>query len=294
MRVLILHGAVVAVLVALAFTLPERGHVRLTIHDLHRCAALPSIVVLPSCDAARSSVVGGGALLGLTAAISQWAVVGALITSVVVGIAAGIDPAACRAALARIAERGCRFLVFGRDAGKGFVALGDLELEERVAPEHPRLDGVGIQKPRLGVDVRQDRVSGHQVGQNRGRDFLEDHDPVVPEQDVVGAVVVLDLSAGPVVTLHDEVVAGLNRRHQRNVRVPAVVPCVRFLVEPLAAVDRAVTNTLGIDTRNAVWGLLPLQATRHRSMIHRASSRLPNQYGSRHLNRPGFAGGSNS
>jgi hypothetical protein len=42
----------------------------------------------------------------------------------------GNDPAACRAALARIAERGCRFLVFGRDAGKGFVALGDLDLPD--------------------------------------------------------------------------------------------------------------------------------------------------------------------
>ncbi|MBN2477419.1 MAG: hypothetical protein JXB62_22630 [Pirellulales bacterium] len=40
------------------------------------------------------------------------------------------DPVACRAALQRIAERGCRFLVFGRDVGTGFVRLCDLDLPE--------------------------------------------------------------------------------------------------------------------------------------------------------------------
>ncbi len=40
----------------------------------------------------------------------------------------GSDAAACQAALDRIAARGCRFLVFGRDPGDGFVALGDLIL----------------------------------------------------------------------------------------------------------------------------------------------------------------------
>ncbi|HUT93847.1 MAG TPA: CinA family protein [Thermoguttaceae bacterium] len=42
----------------------------------------------------------------------------------------GDDPDACRAALAQIASRGCRFLVFGRDTGEGFVTLGDLDLPE--------------------------------------------------------------------------------------------------------------------------------------------------------------------
>jgi nicotinamide mononucleotide (NMN) deamidase PncC len=42
----------------------------------------------------------------------------------------GNDAAACRAALDRIAARGCRFLVFGRDLGHGFVALGDLTLPD--------------------------------------------------------------------------------------------------------------------------------------------------------------------
>ncbi len=40
----------------------------------------------------------------------------------------GNDPAACRAAIERFAERGCRFLVFGRDMGTGFVRIGDLDL----------------------------------------------------------------------------------------------------------------------------------------------------------------------
>ena len=42
----------------------------------------------------------------------------------------GDDPAARLAALERIAARSCRFLVFGRDMGTGFVRLGDLELPE--------------------------------------------------------------------------------------------------------------------------------------------------------------------
>lgn len=42
----------------------------------------------------------------------------------------GDDPAACLAALERIADRGCRFLVFGREMSTGFVRLADLDLPE--------------------------------------------------------------------------------------------------------------------------------------------------------------------
>ncbi len=42
----------------------------------------------------------------------------------------GNDPAAERAALERIVQRGCRFLVFGRDMGTGFIRLGDLDLPD--------------------------------------------------------------------------------------------------------------------------------------------------------------------
>ena len=42
----------------------------------------------------------------------------------------GNDPATQQAALKRLADRGCRFLVFGRDMGTGFMRLGDLDLPE--------------------------------------------------------------------------------------------------------------------------------------------------------------------
>jgi hypothetical protein len=42
----------------------------------------------------------------------------------------GDDADACVAALERIAERGCRFLVFGRKGGAGFIRFGDLDLPE--------------------------------------------------------------------------------------------------------------------------------------------------------------------
>jgi hypothetical protein len=40
------------------------------------------------------------------------------------------NPAACRTCLEYIAGRGCRFLVFGRDMGTGFMQLADLDLPE--------------------------------------------------------------------------------------------------------------------------------------------------------------------
>jgi nicotinamide mononucleotide (NMN) deamidase PncC len=40
----------------------------------------------------------------------------------------GGSAVACQHVLERIASRGCRFLVFGRDLGKGFVRLADLDL----------------------------------------------------------------------------------------------------------------------------------------------------------------------
>ena len=42
----------------------------------------------------------------------------------------GDDRAACRAALMKIAARGCRFLVFGRNMGPGFVGLHQLDLPD--------------------------------------------------------------------------------------------------------------------------------------------------------------------
>ena len=40
------------------------------------------------------------------------------------------DEAACRSALMKIAARGCRFLVFGRNMGPGFVGLHQLDLPD--------------------------------------------------------------------------------------------------------------------------------------------------------------------
>jgi nicotinamide mononucleotide (NMN) deamidase PncC len=40
------------------------------------------------------------------------------------------DPAVCRRCLEYIAQRGCRFLVFGRDMGTGFMQLADLDLPD--------------------------------------------------------------------------------------------------------------------------------------------------------------------
>lgn len=42
----------------------------------------------------------------------------------------GNDPAECRRAIERIAAQGCRFLVFGRDLGAGFVRLADLDVPD--------------------------------------------------------------------------------------------------------------------------------------------------------------------
>lgn len=43
------------------------------------------------------------------------------------------DSGRCLNALEQIAERGCRFLVFGRDIGTGFIGLGDLMLPDPLA-----------------------------------------------------------------------------------------------------------------------------------------------------------------
>ena len=51
----------------------------------------------------------------------------------------------------------------------------------------------------------------------------EVHDRQVDVAHVVGRIVVLDEAAGPVVGLDDEVVARIDPRHDRNVRMPAIV-----------------------------------------------------------------------
>jgi len=69
----------------------------------------------------------------------------------------GNDTAARQAALRRIVDRGCRFLVFGRDMGTGFVRLSDLELPEalqricrEISPERFREDVSSTELRRAG------------------------------------------------------------------------------------------------------------------------------------------------
>ena len=45
-----------------------------------------------------------------------------------------LNASACQCAIERIAGRGCRFLVFGRDLGAGFVRLADLDLPDPLRP----------------------------------------------------------------------------------------------------------------------------------------------------------------
>jgi hypothetical protein len=68
------------------------------------------------------------------------------------------DAEACQAALARIAARGCRFLVFARDAGTGLMRLADLDLPEtlraiciEIPPEQFREDVSSTEIRRSGA-----------------------------------------------------------------------------------------------------------------------------------------------
>ena len=64
----------------------------------------------------------------------------------------------------------------------------------------------------------------------------EMHDRQIDVAHVIGGIVVLDEAAGPVVGLDDEVVARLDPRHDRNVRMPAIVDHV-VLVGRLRKID---------------------------------------------------------
>ena len=57
----------------------------------------------------------------------------------------------------------------------------------------------------------------------------EVHDRQIDVAHVVGGIVVLDEAAGPVIGLDDEIVAGIDPRHDRNIGVPAVVDHVVFV-----------------------------------------------------------------
>ncbi len=70
----------------------------------------------------------------------------------------GDNSSACQAALQRIVDRGCHFLVFGRNMGTGFVRLSDLDLPEmlqavcrEIPPEKFREDISSTELRKSGV-----------------------------------------------------------------------------------------------------------------------------------------------
>lgn len=78
----------------------------------------------------------------------------------------GDDRATCQAAVERIAERGCRFLVFDRNMGTGLVRLSDLDLPEpllRICQEIPAdqfREDVSSTEIRKSGDWREDSANG--------------------------------------------------------------------------------------------------------------------------------------
>src|ERR1700733_5646191 len=83
----------------------------------------------------------------------------------------------------------------------------------------------------LRTDIKQidhQKVAGLRAF-DTDRTREEMHDRQVDVAHVIGRVVVLDEAAGPVIGLDDEIVARINPRHNRNIRMPAVVDHVIFI-----------------------------------------------------------------
>ncbi|MGD9126085.1 MAG: hypothetical protein PVH19_01795 [Planctomycetia bacterium] len=74
----------------------------------------------------------------------------------------GDDPAACRAALERISVRGCRFLVFGRNTGTGFVGLGHLNLPDVLADICQEVPSEKFREDISSTEIRQARLIQNQ------------------------------------------------------------------------------------------------------------------------------------
>ncbi len=79
----------------------------------------------------------------------------------------GDDLPACQHAIERMARRGCRFLVFGRNLGTGFVRLSDLDLPESLR-DLPRRAAGGVSR-RCFLDG--DSEVGRVVGGDSSRRF---------------------------------------------------------------------------------------------------------------------------
>ena len=74
----------------------------------------------------------------------------------------GNDPAACRAALERIAVRGSRFLVFGRNAGTGFIGLDHLSLPDSLLALCEEVPIDRFREDISSTEIRQARLAQNQ------------------------------------------------------------------------------------------------------------------------------------
>ena len=80
------------------------------------------------------------------------------------------------------------------------------------------------------------------------------HDRQIDVAHVVGGIVVLDEAAGPVIGLDDEIVAGIDPGHDRDIRMPAVVDHV-VVIDRCGEVDldqrlwHRFIGRLGIDLK---------------------------------------------
>ena len=113
--------------------------------------------------------------------------------------------------------------VIGQEAAA--VLLG----EEAVEPPQALLQRADVEE----VDHQEVTGLGALDADRAGQEV---HDRKIDVSHVIGRIVVLDEAAGPVVGLDDEIVARLDPRHHRNVRMPAIVDHV-VVVGRLGKID---------------------------------------------------------
>jgi hypothetical protein len=140
--------------------------------------------------------------------------------------------------------------VIGEEAAA--VLLG----EEAVEAPQALLQGTNVEQ----IDHQEIAGLGALDADRAGKKV---HDRQIDVAHVVGGIVVLDEAAGPVIGLDDEIVARLDPRHHRDVRMPAVVHHV-VLVGRLGEIDlddrlgrRFVVRLHGIDFEHLLHRKLP-------------------------------------
>ena len=103
----------------------------------------------------------------------------------------------------------------------------------------------------------------------RAAEHVDTLEPDVP--DIVGRVVVADLTVGPIEALDANHVSGRDLRDRRDIRVPAVVPRERLCVHRLGQVH--------LEDRVGIAGYAPLATRRSRKIAPRKSTirRVPSR-----------------